>query len=57
LNVVYAERGHWEQAHRKLDAALRAVLGNDIVTTIQRVEMIAPEPGGKVRAFISQCAG
>jgi hypothetical protein len=57
LRVVCATQTDWEQTHQRLDAALRAVLGNNIVTTIQRAETITPEPGGKVRAFISQCAG
>jgi phenylacetate-CoA ligase len=57
LRVVCAPQTDWEQTRPRLDAALRAVLGNDIVTTIQRVEMIAPAPGGKVSAFISRCAG
>lgn len=56
LNVVCVERMPWAQTHQRLDAALRAMLGNEIVATIQRVEMIAPELGGKVRAFVSRCA-
>lgn len=56
LQVVCVEGVAWEPTCQKLDAALRSVLGNDIVTTIRRVEMIPPEPGGKVRAMISRVA-
>ncbi|MCI0478505.1 MAG: hypothetical protein L0Y55_19870 [Anaerolineales bacterium] len=56
LKIVCTEQANSEQTYQRLDAVLRSVLGNDIVTTIQHVEIIPPEPGGKVRAFISRCA-
>lgn len=55
LRVVCATDIDWGQTHRRLDAALRKTLGNDISLEIQRLEAIPSEPGGKVRAVISRC--
>ena len=44
-----------EQARQGLGVALRSTLGSDIALEIEWVDVIPPEPGGKVRAIISRC--
>jgi phenylacetate-CoA ligase len=55
LRAVCAEQIDWQQARRDFDGVLRGLFGDDIILDLQRVETIAPEPGGKVRAVISRC--
>jgi phenylacetate-coenzyme A ligase PaaK-like adenylate-forming protein len=55
LRVVCATAIDWRQTRQRLDAALRRTLGNNISLEIQRLDVIPPEPGGKVRAVISRC--
>lgn len=56
LRAVCAELVDWQRMRRDLDGALRELLGHDITLDLERVDAIAPEPGGKVRAVISRCA-
>jgi hypothetical protein len=55
LYAVCESNSDWEQTRQGLDDALRSKLGDDISVTINRVDEIQPEPGGKVRWFISRC--
>lgn len=55
LHVVCASDSEWGGICQDLDAALRKMLGNEIFLTIERVDTIPPEPGGKIRAVISRC--
>jgi len=54
LRVIYVGETEWGQVRQRLDTALRTLHGSDIALTIERVEAIPPEPGGKVRAVISR---
>ena len=55
LRVVSAPRADWAETHCSLEHELAAIFGRDTAVTIERVERIPPEPGGKVRAVISHC--
>ncbi len=55
LRAVCAGGAGWGQVRPALDATLRSVLGDDIVATLEQVDAIPPEPGGKVRTIISHC--
>lgn len=56
LRVVAAAGADWPATEAALDSALRAQLGAAITVQVLRVDVIAPEPGGKLRAVISRCA-
>jgi len=59
----YGAFGCWQSAPRatigiaraQLTAGMRAMIGDDIALDIEQLDVIAPEPGGKVRAVISHC--
>ena len=55
LHVVCAPDTDWPLAARRLATAMYAIVGNDASLTIRRLDVISPEPGGKVRAVISRC--
>jgi phenylacetate-CoA ligase len=55
LRAVCSGQIEWHQASRDLDAVLRRLFGEEIALHLERVEAIAPESGGKVRAVISRC--
>jgi phenylacetate-CoA ligase len=57
LRVVNSPKVDWPEARPRLESVLRSVLGDDIHLTIEPVDRIPPEPGGKVRAAISHCKG
>ena len=45
----------WDSTCAQLIAGMRAMTGDDIALDIERLDVIGPEPGGKVRAVISHC--
>jgi phenylacetate-CoA ligase len=45
----------WENTKRELDRCMRTILGQAIVVEIRQVDVIQPEPNGKVRAMVSYC--
>lgn len=55
LRVVCANDCEWERTRQDLDGALRKTLGNHLLLTIEQVDAIPCEPGGKIRAVISRC--
>ncbi|MGE0826243.1 MAG: phenylacetate--CoA ligase family protein [Candidatus Binatia bacterium] len=55
LLVVYAGNTAWSVVKQQIDAAMRTVCGSDIAVSIEQVETIVPEPGGKVKLVVSQC--
>ena len=55
LRAVCSDQLDWQQASRDFTGVLRRLFGDDITLDLERVEAIAPEPGGKVRAVISRC--
>jgi phenylacetate-CoA ligase len=55
LRAVCTDAVDWQRACHRLDAALRAMVGDDVVLKMERVDVIRAEPGGKVRAVISHC--
>jgi phenylacetate-CoA ligase len=55
LRVVCAAAADWGQVQRSLDAVMRMMFGQDIALGMERLDVIPPEPGGKVRAVISRC--
>lgn len=55
LRVVGVALQDRDQVRRGLEAVLCATLGNDISVSIEWVDTIPPEPGGKVKAVISRC--
>ena len=54
LYAVCDGNTEWEQTRRDLDSAMRSNLGDDISVAINQVDAIPPEPGGKVKGFISR---
>ena len=54
LRAVCAGGADWGQVRQALEATLRSTLGDDIVATLEQVDVIPPEPGGKVRTVISR---
>lgn len=57
LLVVWQEPVGWRDGEASLRAAFAASLGEDAALNIERVPVILPEAGGKVRASISRCRG
>ena len=55
LQVVCVGTVDWPRTCQELQSALRSVLGLTLTVSITRVDAVAPEPGGKVRAVISHC--
>jgi phenylacetate-CoA ligase len=56
LLVVGAAGIDWPVARAQLDSILRSLLGAGVVLEIERVDGIAPEPSGKVKAVVCRCA-
>ena len=55
LLAVYAGDSAWSAVGRQIDATIRRICGPDIVVSVEQVETILPEPGGKVKAAVSCC--
>lgn len=55
VRVVAAQGADWARVRDGLDALLRDVLGPDITVTMERVDAIPREPGGKIKTVISRC--
>jgi len=55
LLAVCAAGNDWDSTCSQLTAGMRAMIGDDIALDIEQLDVIAPEPGGKVRAVISHC--
>jgi len=55
LRVVCTAGTEWPPTAAALDMVLRRQLGADITLEILPVDIIVPEPGGKLRAVISRC--
>lgn len=54
LRAVCSAQIDWRQARAEVDRVLRRLFGDEIDVHVERVETIAPERGGKVRAIISR---
>jgi hypothetical protein len=55
LLAVCAAGTDWDSTCSQLAARMRAMIGDDIALEIEQLDVIVPEPGGKVRAVISHC--
>ncbi len=55
LRAVCRAEVDWHRVAQQIDANLRSLCGRDILLKLERVDVIPPEPGGKVRAVISRC--
>jgi len=55
IRTVCAAGTEWGAAARGLERALRGFVGEAAGIRVERVEAIAPEPGGKVRGVVSRC--
>jgi phenylacetate-CoA ligase len=57
LHVVATFDADWTIVRMRLEHALRGFVGESADLAVDRVQAIAPEPGGKIRAVISRCRG
>jgi phenylacetate-CoA ligase len=55
LRVVGADGMDWPGARSRLEAILRALVGKSAAIEVVRVEVISPEPSGKVKAVVCRC--
>jgi phenylacetate-CoA ligase len=53
--TVCSSQVDWRLLRDQLEAKIRAVLGNDIDLSVERVARIDPGPGGKARMVVSAC--